>query len=674
MRPFVTKFILIDPSISDTGGHYYEYALHVLKAAEKSGYSPVIGTNRRFRGRPSPSWKVYPIYRFGYWYKLTPPSLISRLRGAKEAQRRFFIRRKTRWMYSEMGFIWLAKNEIGQILGSRPRGAAIPFRFVAYLALGYTFRLLIAFRQLLADVIPFRRYWRRIAAGVKAVFFAILSPLSALLQRDGWLPQLIIDWIRVRQFARDTAKLFKKEGLKEGDIVFFPTVSEIETEGLFRAISRRAEYSKARFHLLFRRDVFAGRESDFYNLNRAQAAVRNTLIQCSKRPAFRRVAFHTDTEELANQYNALGVAEFSSLPIPHIRKSHKNAHRSSRYPLHVIYAGDARTEKGYHYIPQIVRDLWEDYVKTGRVVFNLQSNFNTPLGDPKAIVARNQLEQYPNDKVKILHQPLSSAQYWQFIASGDINLLLYDPNNYYARSSGIFAESLGLGIPCVVPSGTWMSRQLLAETYKYHVLLREEMRLIRAYDHEELDPHFHLRRRARPKVGIDWHAGGGDAWAYCWIRVPESASHVLISFSLAKNTERSSLELHIDQLDSRRYRLRMNKQIVEEAPNRERCSVLAHLQNGAEEIWLGLRNAHSAHAITITQVEVAFLQPDSIGLDIPLGVVGMTYGSPEEITWAVRETIEQYDHYRKTAESFSEDWNKVHNAPGLIKALEDSLI
>jgi hypothetical protein len=29
------KFILIDNSIIDVGGHHYEYAMHVLRAAEK---------------------------------------------------------------------------------------------------------------------------------------------------------------------------------------------------------------------------------------------------------------------------------------------------------------------------------------------------------------------------------------------------------------------------------------------------------------------------------------------------------------------------------------------------------------------------------------------------------------------------------------------------------------
>ena len=47
------KFILIDHSISGTGGHYLEYAVNVLREAEKSCETYLV-TNRLYRGENVP--------------------------------------------------------------------------------------------------------------------------------------------------------------------------------------------------------------------------------------------------------------------------------------------------------------------------------------------------------------------------------------------------------------------------------------------------------------------------------------------------------------------------------------------------------------------------------------------------------------------------------------------
>ncbi len=60
----MAKFILIDHSLDGIGGHYFEYALHVLKAAERAGFEVVLATNRRFQGSDKlpRQWTVRPVY------------------------------------------------------------------------------------------------------------------------------------------------------------------------------------------------------------------------------------------------------------------------------------------------------------------------------------------------------------------------------------------------------------------------------------------------------------------------------------------------------------------------------------------------------------------------------------------------------------------------------------
>ncbi len=58
------KFILIDQSLRDLGGHHYPYAQAVLSAAQHAGWKPVLAVNRGFDQRaalPS-SWRVHSLF------------------------------------------------------------------------------------------------------------------------------------------------------------------------------------------------------------------------------------------------------------------------------------------------------------------------------------------------------------------------------------------------------------------------------------------------------------------------------------------------------------------------------------------------------------------------------------------------------------------------------------
>jgi glycosyltransferase involved in cell wall biosynthesis len=59
------KFVLIDHSMKDLGGHYYTYASCVLPAAERAGLQPVLAMHREFRDLAAlpPSWQSHPIFR-----------------------------------------------------------------------------------------------------------------------------------------------------------------------------------------------------------------------------------------------------------------------------------------------------------------------------------------------------------------------------------------------------------------------------------------------------------------------------------------------------------------------------------------------------------------------------------------------------------------------------------
>lgn len=59
------KFILIDHSMRDLGGHYYTYASCVLPAAERAGFQPILAMHREFRDLAAlpASWQSHPVFR-----------------------------------------------------------------------------------------------------------------------------------------------------------------------------------------------------------------------------------------------------------------------------------------------------------------------------------------------------------------------------------------------------------------------------------------------------------------------------------------------------------------------------------------------------------------------------------------------------------------------------------
>ena len=47
----MSKFVLIDHSLKQIGGHHYEYAIHILTAAHEAGYEPVLAVYRHIARR-----------------------------------------------------------------------------------------------------------------------------------------------------------------------------------------------------------------------------------------------------------------------------------------------------------------------------------------------------------------------------------------------------------------------------------------------------------------------------------------------------------------------------------------------------------------------------------------------------------------------------------------------
>lgn len=67
------KFLLIDHSLKDLGGHHYPYAYNVLAAAQRAGWEPVLVTHRSFTQHSAlpPEWRVHALFHHESYSRYT---------------------------------------------------------------------------------------------------------------------------------------------------------------------------------------------------------------------------------------------------------------------------------------------------------------------------------------------------------------------------------------------------------------------------------------------------------------------------------------------------------------------------------------------------------------------------------------------------------------------------
>jgi hypothetical protein len=316
-------------------------------------------------------------------------------------------------------------------------------------------------------------------------------------------------------------------------------------------------------------------------------------------------------------------------------------------------------------LPRIVEDLWLDYIEPGKITFAIQSNFNVPGGTPATVIARAQLEGLPADKVVLYTEPLDSSSYCDLVVNSDIILLPYDKQAYYAGSSGILAEALAAGVPVIVPEGIWMAKQFAEETRRHHEGLRESMRTLDTLYPNQL--RWQRDGNVRVKLTPDGllSLGAGSSGPFTKLRIPEATDFLLISVGPTLCEVGNPIYVYMDQMD--RTRDSLKRQTYSLCPSTEdRRTLLIPLEPGTRLAYTQLSKSTPNCPGEIRELRFDFLAKHEADDACPLGAVGLVYRDPEEITGLLREMIENYAHYRQTAQAFSARWFPRHKAGELV--------
>ncbi len=675
------KFILVDQSIAGLAGHHYEYAVHVLRAAEQMGYETHLAANAAFaRSSGQPPWPAHPVYEHGFWASEGAP----RWNLAASILAFFsYIRFRSMFAYqfSLPGLLWTYRDNLTEFIGVQMlrRGNLVELAPLVLISLLFkTLRFLFMLVMLPAAALVFlgrvlHKLLKigRFPSGYLHHLTADVRDLGRFFQKTIGQRQM---WMRSLQrrshgkgFRRDTEKLLRLLSPGAGDIIFIPTISVTELAGLADLIESNPQARQYSWRLLFRRNIFVGRECDYQHQQSRIHETQESFQASAAKLRGAEIRFYTDTEELTRQYNRLNVFRFETAPIPHTHAPPSRSQGGNR--LRILYVGDARGEKGYHLLPHIVENLWDRYVEPGRVSFHIQSNFNIPQGEPAAAVARGQLEHLARKKpgaVELFKEPLTSEQYRDLLLSGDINLLLYDASNYYARSSGILVESLSAGMPVIVPSGSWLSRQFQPAADRWRHGLPERMAVRETRRLGELKWKVQGRADWNPIVHGELtatHRNGSSTQ----IPIPAGSGIVLLRTRFDPSTTEAIFTF--GQSDAKSVAVASAERLLETDGEGESTAVV-RIHPAAARLRLTAASTRPGTVAQVRDLEIVFLAPRQAYSTPPLSAVGCTYDDISEISSLVEETIDHYGHYAETARAFAAGWRDYHNSIQLIRTLQ----
>jgi hypothetical protein len=263
-------------------------------------------------------------------------------------------------------------------------------------------------------------------------------------------------------FQRDLLRFLALTNAGPGDQVLIGTAHPRDVLAVLLAIDRFGRHRAPSFHLEFLYSLFEGDPAAEASTPSTNVRLKRLLFSLYNRwGGSDRVKFYCDSETLARDYEMLSGQRFGVLPIPFRAELLSPVPRAPSGPLRPGYFGEARDEKGFHWLPDLAEALRDDYLAPGSARLLIQANIQ-PQYNPQSIKALERLKQFSPAEVQLFaaETALSPVEYYRMMSQSDIVLLPYIHSRYRACTSGVFAEALAMGAPPVVPAGTWMADQL----------------------------------------------------------------------------------------------------------------------------------------------------------------------------------------------------------------------
>ena len=435
------KFYIINNGMKDLRGHYFETAISIAEAARDMGWHPILAGHADCKKEIAPEWlEFYPIFRVDHWMD-SPPFVTGddeihvNLKKYEETSIENVIKENT-------SFEDYIKNRfyLNPDLSQEVR---------------YSNQSTNINKKLFSSTFLFKLV-ERINKKFSSLFKFSLNKNKLVDQNPSPIESELFN---KHVFYLDLSKLLAVTGAKCGDFVFLPTAHGRELMAITDLLK---EGNKGiNFVLEFRYSL----EPNATPIRKENSYLEDHLFyfkELKKTGLPSEIKLFTDSNELAKEYKNCTGLPFQILPIPLRQKYIYDGQQLSKpnTPISLVFLGDSREEKGFHWLPYLIEHLAKEYFETDKITLHVQASMGM-LPEPRCLSALRILKSYPSKWIKLygLNDALTSDDYYALLNRASILLCPYNNKIFANRSAGTLADAIAAGIPTIVPSKTWLASE-----------------------------------------------------------------------------------------------------------------------------------------------------------------------------------------------------------------------
>jgi len=471
------------------------------------------------------------------------------------------------------------------------------------------------------------------------------------------LVQSVIDKVRgpspkriLRQTSEELLNTLKGISLNEEDVLIFQTCDDFLLLIVANAIARLEANRTLNLVFLWHTPYQKGREAEFPDGWRMLPELTRQIALCEAILHEHNVLFLSTTEEIKAILNGSIAKElWRHVSYPIRRDFRPLSKAQADPPYRVLLGGAQRAEKGKRDLPQALSTLWPGTLSTGKWELTLQVSSQ----DAKTLLPARLRKLIgagtgsANPPVRLLDGSLDAASYLNLLRSSDVGLFLYRSRKYYARCSGVFVEMLACGLPVVVPSGSWLSRQLSPFVYQYL---------------DTVDSQFSFEEELEHLVGKNISAVS-TVQPHVSISVgPDSCIRVTPNIADAKAWSYVGVDIITELEDGQSI---AETRVLELGCMKPARFVVGREQ-GRKSIRLRFFVPYGNVPLHLLSVFSSATKPGS--MDVPRSSVGLVYNKLHDLPACFSELAMHMDHYLSSASQNSIAWRHQHSGPAFLKS------
>jgi glycosyltransferase involved in cell wall biosynthesis len=257
-----------------------------------------------------------------------------------------------------------------------------------------------------------------------------------------------------RLFAHELQRLGDRLVLREDDVVVLAMANLVEVLGAAHWLASGTARSLPALRLLFH--FLPQQEAQWLKMPEMELRhAYNFALALLDERAGGRMHILAQSGALATRIGEILSRRVDAIGYP-LQTQPRPAAVSRRGPYRLLFAGEARSDKGFALLPALA-DAFSEELQAGQIQLVCQAKLNAFADEGLKRTVRHLSTR---SGIEIIESYLPTEAYEALIAGCDLVALPYDPDQYRARLSAVFVDATCAGVPVAVPSETWMSAQL----------------------------------------------------------------------------------------------------------------------------------------------------------------------------------------------------------------------